>query len=108
MELIELTVEELAERWEWLTWELAVDLRITEQFPKRGHISYVVSGLTMEFEQDVAFCNDVENNLVGNCSVLLMFLKRRLKTIYLHPIGNGKYRERLVFSDGVILIEIAC
>ena len=104
----ELTIEELAERWEWLKWKCKSDLRITEQFPKRGEISYIVSGLTMEQEDVYVICSDYDEKIVKYYSVLMMFLRESLVSIKLLPIRDGVfYQERLEFSDGLILIEIA-
>ena len=104
----EVTIEELAERWEMLFWQLGVKkLRIIEQFPKNGLRSFNVSGLSIEFEDDYVMCMDFGEVLVNKFSVLMMFLRESLVSIKLLPIGNGLYQERLEFSDGLILIEIA-
>ena len=105
----EVTIEELAERWEILFWQLGVKkLKIIEQFPKRGLRSFNVSGLSIEFEDDYVMCSDFVEVLVNNFSVLMMFLKESLLSIKMIPIGDGVfYQERLEFVDGLILIEVA-
>lgn len=105
----ELSIEELAERWEWLKWECGIEkLKIIEQFPKKGLCSFIVSGLSMEFEDEYGFCSDFGEILANNFSMLMMFLKESLLSIKMIPIGDGVfYQERLEFSDGLILIEIA-
>ena len=105
----EVTIEELAERWGMLFWQIGVKkLKIIEQFPKKGLCSFNVSGLSMEFEDDYVMCMDYEDAIVNNFSVLMMFLRESLVSIKLLPIGDGMfYQERLKFSDGLILIEIA-
>ena len=105
----ELTIEELAERWEMLFWQFGVEkLRIIEQFPKNGLRSFIVSGLSMEFENDYVMCGDFGDVIVNNFSTLMMFLRESLVSIKLLPIGDGMfYQERLKFSDGLILIEVA-
>lgn len=103
---IDMTIEDLAERWEYLLYERGAYLRVTEQFKKRECVSYVVSGLTMEFEDECVICHDFDNRLLEHLSVLILFLKQSLKKILLLPLGGGLYQEELEFDDGKILIEI--
>ena len=103
---VKLTVEELSERWQWLTWGNGIEqLRVTEQFPKREVHSYIVEGLTMEFEDEIVICSDCKDVLIDNVSILMGFLKKCLLSIMLFPIGNDLYQERLEFENGLILIE---
>ena len=101
-------IEELGERWEMLLWEMGVEkLSVVEQFNRNGLRSYDVIGLSMECEDDFVMCGDLDNSLINNFSILLMFLKQSVNTIYLLPLGNDYYQERIEFNDGVILIERA-
>jgi hypothetical protein len=102
----ELTIEELAERWDWLCWECGVYLRIIEQFPQRGVNSFIVNGLTMDFEQEFIMCHDIDEKIYDNLSILMIFIRESLIQISLLPIGNDLYQERLIFKDRTILIEI--
>jgi hypothetical protein len=106
MGVTELSIEELSERWEWLMWERACDLRIVEYSPKRGLNSFVVSGLVMETEKDFVICSDINDVLINKLSILSIFIRNSLINILLLPIGNGLYQERLEFVDCVVLIEI--
>lgn len=104
----ELSLEELADRWELLKWEYGIDkLKVIEHSQRRGTDVFVVRGLSMEFEEDIVMCTDYGECLMKNFSVLMMFLKETLISIQLLPIGNGLYQERLEFADGLVLIEIA-
>lgn len=103
-----ITIEELGERWEMLLWEMGVEkLSVVEQFNRNGLRSYDVIGLSMECENEFVICGDLDNSLVNNFSTLLMFLKSCVTSIYLLPLGNDYYQERIEFNDGVVLIERA-
>jgi hypothetical protein len=103
--VVELSIEDLAERWSWLLWECGIEsLYVEEYFHKCENVSYVVNGLTMEFENEYAYCWDVNKILLKNCSVLTLFLKNSLKSIHLLPVLSGM-QERLEFDNGIILIE---
>lgn len=106
---IELTIEELADRWELLRWEYNVEkLTIIESFTKGGINKFTVSGLSMEIEDDYVMCQDYDNTIIKYVSNLMMFLRESLTRILLLPLGDGLYQERLEFGNhGVILIEIA-
>lgn len=101
----ELTVEELGQRWEWLIETGFNKLVVTEQFPKRGLNKFTVCDLAMECEDDNIMCTDREDEIIKQFSPLMIFLKDGLKSIQLLPIGENLFQERLVFSDGLILIE---
>jgi hypothetical protein len=110
---IELTIEELADRWEWLIETGFNKLEITEQFPKRGINKFTVTDLSMEFvivedlpmKYECAVCTDEDKIIIKQYSPLMLFLKDGLKSISLLPIGEDLYQERLIFADGIILIE---
>ena len=105
----ELTLEELSERWDWLFWQDGVEkLVVVEQFNKSVSHSYEVTGLSMEFEHEYVMCGDLDDSLSLNVSILLMFLRQSIKSVFLLPIGNDLYQERIEFNDGVVLIEKAC
>jgi hypothetical protein len=105
----ELTLEDLADRWEMLRWKYGVEkLKVIESFTVSGINRFIVSGLSMELEGDCVMCNDYNGVIVTYISHLLMFLKESLTRILLLPLGNGLYQERLEFgNNGIILIEIA-
>jgi hypothetical protein len=101
-----LTVMELADRWEMLQYCHGItELLITDQSNKNGKSSYVVTNLSMELENEYAFCSDYFGILQDAYSVLLLFLQEDLEQIYLMP-HNDWYREKLIFRNGkVIYIE---
>lgn len=104
----ELTVYELAQRWDYLRNQCGVNkLVINEDFPVHGKYTYIVEGLSMEFEKDFALCGDYSGNIIKLDSPLIAFLKEHLLKIQLIPITNG-YQERLEFyGNGIVLIEKA-
>ena len=105
---LELSIEELSERWMLLLWERGVSqLRVTENFKTGITKSFIVTGLKMEFEDEFAFCSDCYNNevLTENDSTLLLFLKQNLTSIVLIPVEDGFCQERLLFGEKLILIE---
>ena len=103
-----LTIEELQDRWECIKWQLGIDkLQVTECFEMYNNRSFVVEGLSMEIEDQIAICIDWNDKIIDMDSVLKMFLIKRLTSIKLLPIENG-YREELEFGNsGVIYIERA-
>jgi hypothetical protein len=103
----EMTIEELQERWLLLPNIGAEVLRVTENSQRFGIKSFTVCGLSMDIEDDVATCEDFYDNIMKNNSNLMIFLTTCLKKIFLIPIGNGLYQERLEFENLVILIEKA-
>lgn len=104
----ELSIEELQERWEWFLFEVGIEqLQVTEIMQNSGVKNYVVTGLTMKFEDEYAMCNDVDDVIMTNLSALQMFFRTSLTKIILSPY-QGWYRERLEFGNhGYILIELA-
>lgn len=102
-----LTINELLDRWSWLTWQEGIEELLVTEHQNNGNIkSYIVSGLEMELEQDLAICSDYYDVLLVNNSKLVMFLQTDLKTITLSPYKDW-YREKLVFNNHVIFIEKA-
>lgn len=103
---MQLTIEELMQRWEMLQFIGIEKLHVTEQF-KKYNKSFIVNGLSMQLEDEFAICTDYDDLLLNHCSVLMMFIQTCLTTIVLLPIEGG-FQERLEFgNDGVVLIERA-
>ena len=110
-ETINLTLEELEQRWTMMRIQNGIeDLLITESFQRHGSKSFIINGISMEFEDEYVMCEDFSDNgdaLLNNLSVLMMFLRESLLNITLLPIGNDRYKEKLDFQDGVVYIEQA-
>ena len=107
--MIRLTIEELQERWMMLYYEMGIDkLLITENL-KLGKRSFVVSGLKMEYVEDLVLCSDDNDVIIDNVCRLMMFLRHQITSIILIPTDTGTgYIERLEFGDmGTVLIEKA-
>lgn len=103
-----LSIEELAERWEWLTWEKGIEVfKISEYHNNRKPITYEISGLNMEFEnKSVVVCSDFNGALIEKESLLSCFLRKHIISISLISIGNNYYKELIELKSGYILIEI--
>lgn len=103
--ILEMTVDELQERWSYLYYELGIEcLMITEKL-KNGIVKkYVVTGLSMEIENDIVICIDNNDTILLQQSLLTGFLVKNLISIKVIPLKQ----EVLEFSDNsIVLIEAA-
>jgi hypothetical protein len=103
----ELTIEELQQRWEYLLYELGIEnLLVTEIRPTCSNKSFIVNGLSMEFEDEFTLCQDNYDAIVNNVSILRAFFTKKITSIKLVPYKDW-YREILTFENGIIFIEKA-
>lgn len=95
------TLEELSEDIDMLLLEVGItDYKITENFCNNGKRTYLISGLHIEFEDEICFSLDWHGILLENTYVLSGFLKA---DPIVYKINESTFK--LKFKDGEILIQ---
>lgn len=103
----EITIEELADDIEMLILAHGIEVfHISESFPKNGDRTYLLRGLTMEFEDDSIYCSDWDNILVNNFHVLVAFLRDFVLKIK-RTITATERRGEIELKNGNITISVA-
>lgn len=104
---IELSIEELADRWELLNWEQGIEnLKVTECFCSSPKRTFFVKNLSIEMDDALVCCSDSDGVMVKEFGALLLFPRTRLQSIHI-VTNNGTSKEVLEFVDGVIYVEKA-
>lgn len=100
----EISLEEMAEDIDDLVWRKGVEcFKVTESFVNKKQI-YIVRGLHMDIDEGIVCCSDADMIIKDNIYVLMMFLRRCVRSII--RIKDNEYvRDELTFSDGNIYIE---
>jgi len=96
-------VDQLIDKIEELTWcNGVVDWHITEDFAISGERDYYLQGLTMELEDGIVVCSDINDELIKDISrVLNMCLTDSIVNVEFH----AKNVIKVLFKDGSIIIR---
>lgn len=105
--MVELSIEELKERWELLIWYYGIEKVLVTEKMRNKTLSYEVTCISMEIDGNFVMCLDQKQEIKNNLSFLMMFFKEQCTKITLIPIKTVTgYMEILEFgSNGFITLE---